>query len=120
MKNGFNLYLNKKEKELLAQKALAFNLSQSAFLREIINNFDYLKDRENFKEYILINKELLKYFRAISNNINQIAYQLNARMYKDPKIVLKEIETLKIILKKYKENSLRLLQPKLLKEGVKN
>ena len=44
MKNGFNLYLNKKEKELLAQKALAFNLSQSAFLREIINNFDYLKD----------------------------------------------------------------------------
>ena len=102
MKKGFSLYLNANEKALLKVKAQKTGITQSAYLRELLLNEKYLKQKELLEYLPYINKELLYHLEKIGNNINQIAYVLNSGVYKSPQNILEEINALKTLLKEHK------------------
>lgn len=101
MKKGICIYLNEKEMELLKQKAQENQTKKSKYIREILLNLPYLENKKDFTELLIVNKELLKYLNNIGNNINQIAFVLNSKKYQDSETILKEIQSLKEILKEY-------------------
>lgn len=103
MKNGFNLYLNANEKILLKTRAKEAGITQSAYLRELLLNEQYLKQKDILELLTYINKELLMHLEKIGNNINQIAYVLNSGIAKSPQSIFEEINDLKKLLKEHKQ-----------------
>lgn len=102
MKNGLNIYLNPKEKILLKTRAKEAGITQSAYLRALLLNEKYLKQKDTLELLAYINKELLTHLEKIGNNINQIAYALNSGITKSPQNTLDEICNLKKLLKEHK------------------
>ncbi|EAI8054135.1 plasmid mobilization relaxosome protein MobC [Campylobacter upsaliensis] len=102
MKNGLNLYLNPKEKVLLKTRAKQAGITQSAYLRALLLNEKYLKQKDTLELLAYINKELLNHLEKIGHNINQIAYALNSGVSKSSQSTLNEIQTLKKLLKEHK------------------
>ena len=120
MKNGLSLYLNANEKVLLKTRAEKAGITQSAYLRELLLNEQYLKQKDVLELLTYINKELLKHLEKIGNNINQIAYVLNSGIAKSPKDILNEINELKTLLKEHKQIILNQNKVKIFKKRVNN
>lgn len=120
MKNGISLYLNANEKVLLKTRAEKAGITQSAYLRELLLNEQYLKQKDVLELLTYINKELLKHLEKIGNNINQIAYVLNSGIAKSPKDILNEINELKTLLKEHKQIILNQNKVKIFKKRVNN
>lgn len=120
MKNGLSLYLNANEKVLLKTRAEKAGITQSAYLRELLLNEQYLKQKDVLELLTYINKELLTHLEKIGNNINQIAYVLNSGIAKSPKDILNEINELKTLLKEHKQIILNQNKVKIFKKRVNN
>ncbi|WP_297195248.1 plasmid mobilization relaxosome protein MobC [uncultured Campylobacter sp.] len=103
MRNGISIFLNEKEKKLLKAKSTELGLTQSSYIRELINNIDYIKERKALNSFISLNQDLLKELNKIGININQIAFSLNTGIKQDSKSIKDEIKELKHLLKSFND-----------------
>ncbi|KGI55665.1 plasmid mobilization protein [Campylobacter sp. MIT 97-5078] len=120
MKNGVSIFLKEEEKVLLNEKTKKIGISKSAYIRELILNIDYIKEREKLELLFHTNETLLYELNKIGTNINQIAYSLNSNIYKDPNNIKKEMDQLKNLLKEHKDFVKKNLNFKLLRENKAN
>lgn len=114
------VYLNKKDKQIfkdnLENKAKKIGISNSAYLKELILNIDYIENRELFSEFLDTNKLLLENMRYIGNNINQIASALHMNIAQSDESIVKEIRELQKLLNEYKDFVMNSKYPKLFKK----
>lgn len=110
------LYLGEDGQKILNQKAQKLNISQSAYLREIILNIKYIEHRDLFSEFLDTNKLLLENMRYIGNNINQIASALHMNIAQSDESIVKEIRELQKLLNEYKDFVMNSKYPKLFKK----
>lgn len=114
------VYLNKKDKQIfknnLENKAKKIGISNSAYLKELILNIDYIENRELFKEFLDTNKLLLDNMQRIGNNINQIAYHLNMNISQSDEEILVTMQSLRNLLNEYKDFVMNSKYPKLFKK----
>lgn len=114
------VYLNKKDKQIfknnLENKAKKIGISNSAYLKELILNIDYIENRELFKEFLDTNKLLLDNMQRIGNNINQIAYHLNMNISQSDEEILVTMQSLRNLLNEYKNFVINSKYPKLFKK----
>lgn len=114
------VYLNKKDKQIfknnLENKAKKIGISNSAYLKELILNIDYIENRELFKEFLDTNKLLLDNMQRIGNNINQIAYHLNMNISQSDEEILVTMQSLRNLLNEYKDFVINSKYPKLFKK----
>lgn len=97
-----SMFINKKDFENFKKKAKQANISQSAYLRELVLNANYIEHRKLFDEFLNINKLLLENINRIGNNINQIAYYLNSNINQSDKEILAIMQSLHKLLDEYK------------------
>lgn len=119
MKNGVAIFLRDDEKVFLKERAKELGIPMSAYVRELILNIDYIKEKPKLELLYHINEELMKHLNRIGNNINQIAYALNSGISKDAGSIQKEFKDLKELLKEHKTILKQSIQFKLLKESKK-
>ena len=115
-RNMYCVYLTKKEQKELDQKAQEVNLAKSAYIRELVLNINYIKDRALFEELLNTNKLLLENLHRIGSNINQIAYALNINVSQSDESIAFEMRELKKLLQEYKDFFTTSKFPKLLKK----
>lgn len=115
-RNMYCVYLTKKEQKELDQKAQEVNLAKSAYIRELVLNTNYIKDRALFEELLNTNKLLLENIHRIGSNINQIAYALNINVSQSDESIAFEMRELKKLLQEYKDFFATSKFPKLLKK----
>lgn len=111
-----SMFINKKDFENFKEKAKKIGISQSAFLRELVLNTNYIENRELFKEFLDTNKLLLDNMQRIGNNINQIAYHLNMNISQSDEEILVTMQSLRNLLNEYKDFVMNSKYPKLFKK----
>lgn len=117
MKNNyFILRIKDEEREILRKKAESLNTTQSAFIKEVILNLDYIENKELFEEFLTTNKLLLENLHRIGSNLNQIAYALNMDITQSNSEILAVFQSLQELLKEYKSFMMSSKYPKLLKK----
>lgn len=117
MKNNyFIVRMKDEEREILRKKAESLNTTQSAFIKEVILNLDYIENKELFEEFLMTNKLLLENLHRIGSNLNQIAYALNMDITQSNVEIKVVLESLKELLKEYKSFMINSKYPKLLKK----
>lgn len=117
MKNNvFIMRIKNKEKEILKQKAKKMKITQSAFIKELILNLDYIENRALCEDLLNTNKLLLENLHRIGSNINQIAYALNINVSQSDESIAFEMRELKKLLQEYKDFMMTSKFPKLLKK----
>ena len=117
MKNNyFILRIKDEEREILRKKAESLNTTQSAFIKEVILNLDYIKNKELFEELLTTNKLLLENLHRIGSNLNQIAHALNMDITQSNSEILAVFQSLQELLKEYKSFMMSSKYPKLLKK----
>lgn len=119
MKNGRSIYFKPDEDKLLREATSKLGIPVSTYIRELILNIDYIKEREKLELLYYTNEELLNALNHIGNNINQIAYQLNTGIIKDAQSIKNEFKSLRELLKEHKIIVKNNLQFKLLKKSKK-
>ncbi len=117
MKNNyFIVRMKDEEREILRKKAESLNTTQSAFIKEVILNLDYIKNKELFEEFLTTNKLLLENLHRIGSNLNQIAHALNMDITQSNSEILAVFQSLQELLKEYKSFMMSSKYPKLLKK----
>lgn len=117
MKNNyFILRIKDEEREILRKKAESLNTTQSAFIKEVILNLDYIENKELFEEFLTTNKLLLENLHRIGSNLNQIAHALNMDITQSNNEILAVFQSLQELLKEYKSFMMSSKYPKLLKK----
>lgn len=117
MKNNyFILRMKNEEREILRKKAENLNTTQSAFIKEVILNLDYIENKELFEEFLTTNKLLLENLHRIGSNLNQIAHALNMDITQSNSEILAVFQSLQELLKEYKSFMMSSKYPKLLKK----
>lgn len=117
MKNNyFILRIKDEEREILRKKAENLNTTQSAFIKEVILNLDYIENKELFEEFLNTNKLLLENLHRIGSNLNQIAHALNMDITQSNSEILAVFQSLQELLKEYKSFMMSSKYPKLLKK----
>lgn len=117
MKNNyFILRIKDEERKILRKKAESLNTTQSAFIKEVILNLDYIENKELFEEFLTTNKLLLENLHRIGSNLNQIAYALNMDITQSNSEILAVFQSLQELLKEYKSFMMSSKYPKLLKK----
>lgn len=117
MKNNyFILRIKDEEREILRKKAESLNTTQSAFIKEVILNLDYIENKELFEEFLTTNKLLLENLHRIGSNLNQIAHALNMDITQSNSEILAVFQSLQELLKEYKSFMMSSKYPKLLKK----
>lgn len=117
MKNNyFILRIKDEEREILRKKAENLNITQSAFIKEVILNLDYIENKELFEEFLMTNKLLLENLHRIGSNLNQIAHALNMDITQSNSEILAVFQSLQELLKEYKSFMMSSKYPKLLKK----
>ena len=92
------LWLNDEEKKRLENNASKVGLSQSSYIRNLINGY---KPKEQPTEEIF---EMLKQLRGIAINLNQIARKANALDFIDVPYYQKTNKKLDEFIKKFENN----------------
>ena len=117
MKNNyFIVRMKDEEREILRKKAESLNTTQSAFIKEVILNLDYIENKELFEEFLTTNKLLLENLHRIGSNLNQIAHALNMDITQSNSEILAVFQSLQELLKEYKSFMMSSKYPKLLKK----
>lgn len=117
MKNNyFILRIKDEERKILRKKAESLNTTQSAFIKEVILNLDYIENKELFEEFLMTNKLLLENLHRIGSNLNQIAHALNMDITQSNSEILAVFQSLQELLKEYKSFMMSSKYPKLLKK----
>ena len=117
MKNNyFIVRMKDEEREILRKKAESLNTTQSAFIKEVILNLDYIENKELFEEFLTTNKLLLENLHRIGSNLNQIAHALNMDIMQSNSEILAVFQSLQELLKEYKSFMMSSKYPKLLKK----
>ena len=117
MKNNyFIVRMKDEEREILRKKAESLNTTQSAFIKEVILNLDYIENKELFEEFLMTNKLLLENLHRIGSNLNQIAHALNMDITQSNSEILAVFQSLQELLKEYKSFMMSSKYPKLLKK----
>lgn len=117
MKNNyFILRIKDEERKILRKKAESLNTTQSAFIKEVILNLDYIENKELFEEFLTTNKLLLENLHRIGSNLNQIAHALNMDITQSNSEILAVFQSLQELLKEYKSFMMSSKYPKLLKK----
>lgn len=117
MKNNyFILRIKDEERKILRKKAESLNTTQSAFIKEVILNLDYIENKELFEEFLTTNKLLLENLHRIGSNLNQIAHALNMDITQSNSEILVVFQSLQELLKEYKSFMMSSKYPKLLKK----
>lgn len=111
-----SMFINKKDFENFKEKAKNIGISQSAFLRELVLNTNYIEHRKLFEEFLDTNKLLLENMRYIGNNINQIASALHMNIAQSDESIVKEIRELQKLLNEYRDFVMNSKYPKLFKK----
>lgn len=117
MKNNyFIVRMKDEEREILRKKAESLNTTQSAFIKEVILNLDYIENKKLFEEFLMTNKLLLENLHRIGSNLNQIAHALNMDITQSNSEILAVFQSLQELLKEYKSFMMSSKYPKLLKK----
>ena len=117
MKNNyFIVRMKDEERKILRKKAESLNTTQSAFIKEVILNLDYIENKELFEEFLTTNKLLLENLHRIGSNLNQIAHALNMDITQSNSEILAVFQSLQELLKEYKSFMMSSKYPKLLKK----
>ncbi|OCR03556.1 hypothetical protein BA184_07745 [Helicobacter pullorum] len=105
-KNTIRVYLNFDDEKRLEKLSQKRNESKSAIIRKLIASEKYAKALKEIERNNLINLEFLNQIAKCGNNLNQIAFHLNAD-FESPKEVqtnlLETINEFKELLQSYKE-----------------
>ena len=102
-------YLNQDDQRMLQSLKNRKGITKNAVIREMIKE-SYLKEDESKESkqiayLIMLNKTFIDNIHRIGNNINQIAYHLNANKEQNSQIesIIANMSEIKNILTEYKE-----------------